>query len=167
MTHARILIADDNPTVRRAIRQLLEENPACTVCGEATDGVAAVEMVRRLRPGIVVLDFQMPSLNGLGAASLIANVAPKTLIILFTGDESRELLNRARDLRIPIVINKQGGGYERLKNCIDDFLKGNGTRSCRDISSRKRPAKNIPSFLVDKVPQPHDQRVRRRFDHLR
>ena len=106
MTHARILIADDNPTVRHAVRQFLEENPGCTVCGEAADGVAAVEMVRRLRPGIVVLDFQMPSLNGLAAASLIANVAPKTLIILFTGDESQELLSQARDLRIPIVINK-------------------------------------------------------------
>jgi DNA-binding NarL/FixJ family response regulator len=155
MRATRILIADDNPAVRYAVRQLLEPNPGCEVCGEAQDGGAAVEMVAQLKPDIVILDFKMPGMNGLEAAYLIANFAPKTLILLFTGSDWQALVDQVRDLRTAVVIFKQDGGYQRLKSCIDDLLKGNEIKRCRDLSfaPRKRQAQKAPSFPAGKSPQ--------------
>ena len=155
MRATRILIADDNPAVRYVVRQLLEQNPGCEVCGEAQDGGAAVEMVAQLKPDIVILDFKMPVMNGLEAAYLIANFAPKTLILLFTGSDSQALVDQVRDLRTAVVIFKQDGGYQRLKSCIDDLLEGNEIRRCRDLSfaPRKRQAQKVLRVHAGEAPQ--------------
>lgn len=75
MSH-KILIVDDNRSVRYYIRRWIEANTPCQVCGEAENGQVAVEMVTQLNPHIVILDFQMPVMNGLDAARQISSIAP-------------------------------------------------------------------------------------------
>ena len=64
-----ILIADDNDIVRTIIRLFLETK-GFAICGEAVDGVDAIEKAKQLKPDLIVLDLAMPRMNGVGAASV-------------------------------------------------------------------------------------------------
>ena len=67
MKKISILLADDHPILRMGVRDLLRTQPDLEVVGEADDGLEAVEMVKRLRPDVVVMDLTMPRLSGLEA----------------------------------------------------------------------------------------------------
>ena len=92
----RILVVDDNPTVRRYLRGVLEEHDDWRVCDEARNGQEAVERFRLARPDVVVLDFQMPEMNGLDAARIIAKLSPHTPILMVTLYLSKQLSEEAR-----------------------------------------------------------------------
>lgn len=80
----RILIADDHVTVRKHLKQLLESRPNWQVCGEASNGLEAVQKAASLKPDVIVLDVAMPVLNGYEAASRILETAGDVPILMFT-----------------------------------------------------------------------------------
>lgn len=88
---ARILIVDDHPVVRTAIRAILESH-SLQVCGEAEDGRKAVELVLSLKPEIVLLDINMPGMDGLSASGEIRRVSPSTKIVFLTVHEARSVI---------------------------------------------------------------------------
>ncbi len=91
----RVLIAEDEALIRLDLKEMLEEE-GYVVVGEVGDGQAAVDSARELRPDLVILDVQMPVLDGLSAAEQIAaaRIAP---VIVLTAFSQRELVERARD----------------------------------------------------------------------
>lgn len=91
----RVLIAEDEALIRLDLKELLEEE-GYDVVGEAADGQEAVRQARELRPDLVILDVQMPVLDGLAAAERIARerIAP---VVILTAFSQRELVDRARD----------------------------------------------------------------------
>jgi DNA-binding NarL/FixJ family response regulator len=78
-----VLLVDDVAFVRRTLRALLEEH-SFEICGEASNGKEAVEKVSELHPDIVVLDINMPVMNGVRAAVEIRQIAPQTAVIFLT-----------------------------------------------------------------------------------
>ena len=92
----RILVVDDNPSVRRYLRGVLEQQEDWQVCDEARNGQEAVDRFRQVRPDLVVLDFQMPEMNGLDAARIIAQLSPETPILMVTLYLSKQLAEEAR-----------------------------------------------------------------------
>lgn len=80
----RVLIADDEPMIRAGVRAVLATAPDIDVVAEAADGHAAVELVRRHRPAVVVLDIRMPGINGIDAAAEIRNTVPTTGVVMLT-----------------------------------------------------------------------------------
>ena len=88
---ARILIADDHAVMREGLRTAIEPHPGWEVCGEATDGLAAFEQTKSLRPDLVILDVSMPVLNGLEVAHRISLTMPEVKILLFTMHNSPSL----------------------------------------------------------------------------
>ena len=88
----RILLADDHDIVRRGLKELLEEHVGWSVCAEASDGRAAVELALAHRPQIAVLDLSMPELNGLEATRRIRERLPDTEVLIFSMHESEELI---------------------------------------------------------------------------
>ena len=91
----RVLIAEDEALIRLDLKEMLEEE-GYTVVAEAGDGQQAVDRATELRPDLVILDIQMPVLDGLSAAEQIAaaRIAP---VIVLTAFSQRELVERARD----------------------------------------------------------------------
>src|SRR5678816_1990369 len=78
----RILIADDDVTIRLLLRRLLEQQPDWQVCGDASTGAEAIAKVEQLNPDVVVMDLSMPVMTGLQAAPAIARAHPRLPMLL-------------------------------------------------------------------------------------
>ena len=109
-----ILIVDDSALIRRLLRTCIEQNTDWQICGEAENGRIAVEKVEELHPDVVILDFQMPVMNGLEAARQITSVAPKTAMVMFTMHISKQLMQDARAAGVKDVVSKSDGVAELL-----------------------------------------------------
>lgn len=90
----RILIVDDHPLVRRGIRTVLECHPWIDIVGEASDGEAALELVKRLHPQLALIDLTMPKIDGLMVTAKIREELPETEVLILTMHYDEEL---ARD----------------------------------------------------------------------
>jgi DNA-binding NarL/FixJ family response regulator len=77
----RVLLVDDNPSVRLTLRNLLESYPNLALVGEASNGEEAVRLVRELSPSVVVMDIKMPKLNGIEATMRIKTSYPHVVIV--------------------------------------------------------------------------------------
>src|SRR3712207_5936619 len=89
---SRIVVADDHPLFRSAIRHTLEAHSDLEVVGEAANGREAVELCRRLRPELVLMDLRMPVMDGVAATRTIKREFPETLVLVLTAlDESAGL----------------------------------------------------------------------------
>jgi len=106
----RILVADDDSSIRMLLRRLLEDHSEWQVCGEAASGSEAVGKVSQLTPDLVVLDLAMPGMNGLQAAREIGKSKPQVRMLLLTVQEiSVELLDEARRCGFRGAVSKQTG----------------------------------------------------------
>jgi DNA-binding NarL/FixJ family response regulator len=86
----RVLVADDHPVVRRGIGALLASLEGIEVVGEAADGEAAVRETQLTRPDVVVMDVQMPGLDGIEATRRLATLMPDTAVLVLTMFEDDE-----------------------------------------------------------------------------
>ena len=80
----RILIADDNDMVRRGVIRLLSDEPDWTVCGEARDGLEAIQKARELLPDVILLDISMPGISGLDVARRLRLELPNAKILVIS-----------------------------------------------------------------------------------
>jgi len=106
----RILLVDDNPAVRRYLRAILEQQESWQVCGEARTGAEALHQVLAAPPDLVVLDYQMPDLNGVDVARQISELFPKMPILMVTLHLSRQLADAARQAGVRGACAKQDIG---------------------------------------------------------
>jgi DNA-binding NarL/FixJ family response regulator len=80
----RVLLAEDHTLVRQGFRRILEDDPRITVVGEASTGLAALQLVKELKPEVVVMDLSMPELGGLEASAEILKELPNTKILILS-----------------------------------------------------------------------------------
>ena len=88
MNPLQILIADDHDFFRNSLRTLVESHEGWRVCGEAVNGVDAVEKARQLKPQLILLDVTMPEMNGLDAARVIRQQEPGTFILIVSQNDA-------------------------------------------------------------------------------
>ena len=108
----RVLVAEDEALIRMDLVEMLREQ-GYQVCGEATDGQAAVDLAFELRPDLVILDVKMPVLDGLTAAERIvqARIAP---VVILTAFSQRDLVERAREAGAMAYLVKPFQGKDLL-----------------------------------------------------
>jgi DNA-binding NarL/FixJ family response regulator len=102
----RFLLVDDSELVRKSLRTVLQANPEWEICGEAANGESAIELFKELHPNIVILDFQMPGMNGIETARRMSKIAPAVPIVLFTQHASSDLEKHAREAGVRSVVSK-------------------------------------------------------------
>jgi DNA-binding NarL/FixJ family response regulator len=106
----RILLVDDNPSVRHYLKAILEQQPEWRVCGEARSGAEALRKVIEAPPDLILLDYQMPDLNGVDVAKQIGELFPKIPILMVTLHLSRQLADAARTVGVRGACAKQDIG---------------------------------------------------------
>jgi len=123
-TRLRILLADDHVTVRQGLKMLIDSQDDMTVVSEASDGTAAVEQARTIRPDVVVMDISMPGMNGLVATRTLKRIQPDSVIVILTrhGDDAylQELLRAGADG----YVLKQSAASELLQAIRATAVRG-------------------------------------------
>jgi len=110
----RILLVDDHKMMRDGLRAILRSNADVEVVGEADDGRSAVDMVKRLRPDIVVMDVGIPHMNGIEATRQIKSLYPDTRVVaLSTHSDKRYVMN---------MIKAGASGYVLKEAASDDLF---------------------------------------------
>jgi len=102
----RILIADDDADIRKMTRCYLESQTTCEVCGEAVNGVDAIEKAGILHPDLILMDYAMPVLNGIEAGAVLKAILPEVPVILFTCQDILALEFAAISVGIRAVVPK-------------------------------------------------------------
>ncbi len=120
---ARLVIADDHVLVREGFRAMLEKEPGLEVVGEAENGREALEMCRRLRPDLILMDVRMPQMDGLEATRLIKAEHPATSILIVTTHASDDYLSEAVKAGASGYILKEAT-RQQLINSIRRTLNG-------------------------------------------
>lgn len=143
---ARILLVDDQPLFRGAIAALLASQPDMEVVGEAENGLIGVEMARALRPDLVILDVDMPVMNGVEAVKLIREQVMDVKVIMLTvSDVEDHVLDALRngahgyllkDLR-PEQLHDMIRSVMRNETPISPAVAGRLLREIRDGGARK------------------------------
>jgi len=113
-----VLIVDHSALIRHALRSSIEQTGDWQVCGEAENGKVAVERVKQLHPDVVILDLQMPFMDGLEVARQINLLAPNTAMLMFTMQNCERLLEYAPAAEIRDVLSKSDGLAEHLLACL-------------------------------------------------
>lgn len=120
-TPVRILVVDDSQLMRRCLRTLLEQQDSWKVCGEASNGKEAIEKVQQSAPDVIVLDFQMPKMNGLDAAREIRKRLPQIPILMVTLHMSPQLEDQAKKIGISGACDK--GNIHCVVEGVDRLLQ--------------------------------------------
>src|SRR4026207_1168997 len=141
----RIVIADDHPIFRHGLKEIIETDSLLKVVGEAGDGQSALEKIELLRPDVVVLDIDMPEMDGFAVAKEIRRTSLPVEIIILTIHREEEIFQEAMDLGVK--------GYVLKDSAITDIISG--IRSAAARQSYISP--QLSTFLLSR---------RRRADSL-
>lgn len=119
----KVMIADDHSMVREGIKQLLELDGTIVVTGEASNGIECLKMLRMNPPQVLLLDINMPKMNGLEVLEKIREYKIRTKVIILTVHNEIEYLLKAVEIGINGYILKDSGSSE-LKKAIISVMKG-------------------------------------------
>jgi DNA-binding NarL/FixJ family response regulator len=136
MKRITVLLAEDHQIVREGFRSLLEHESDIEVVGEAADGRQAVQLTRKLRPAVVVMDIAMPLLNGLEATRQIRKELPDTKVLFLSAHSDDAYVEEVAVLGATGFLLKQTSS-ENLATAIREVQKGNSFYS-QSISKRVR-----------------------------
>ena len=98
MIAGQILIVDDNEPVRRGLRALLSNRPEWSICGEAVDGLDALEKAEALRPDIILMDVSMPRMNGIDATRILRQKLPSAKVIIVSQNDPTTVQRQATEV---------------------------------------------------------------------
>ena len=120
----RILIADDHEVLRQGVRMTLQGEPDWEVCGEAADGKEAVEKALALNPDLVIVDINMPLINGLDTVRRIRRDRPHIKALVFTVHESDQTVREIIAAGAQGYLSKAQGGRDLVK-VVKNLFAGN------------------------------------------
>lgn len=161
----RILIADDQENIRSGFRLILDAQPDMRVVGEAADGVAAVELSRRLRPDVVLADIRMPRMDGIEVTRLLAGPAaadPVRVVVVTTFDLDEYVYPALRHGACGFLLKRSGPVL--LVEAVRAAVAGDTLIS---PSITVRLLRQVTALAPDAGPEPVEPLTRREIDIAR
>jgi len=123
----RVLLVDDVQIVRQTLREILGSYPGFEVVGEACDGEEALESVQILKPSVVVMDINMPKLNGIRATSLIKRVYPHIVIVGLSVYANEDTCRAMTAAGATTVISKEAAVEQLRDEIIESVNRRSGS----------------------------------------
>jgi DNA-binding NarL/FixJ family response regulator len=155
-----VLIADDQALVRAGFRAILEGQPGITVCGEATDGRDAVDLARKRRPDVVLMDIRMPDLDGLEATRRILGDAGdrQVAVLMLTTFDLNEYVYEAlragaSGFLLKDVLPEDLVAAVRVVAAGDGLIAPTITKRLIEQFARSAPPSNPPAALDSLTPR--------------
>lgn len=138
MSEIRVLVADDHPIVRKGLAQMLEADPSIAVVAEAEDGEKALRLLEECCPDIILLDINLPRMDGFDVAAEVVRKKLPVKIIFLTIHEEEELFNEAMDLGAQ--------GYLLKESAVADIIA-----AVRKVAAgQSYISSTMMSYLVDR-----------------
>ncbi len=129
----RVILADDHEIMREGLCALLRRRSDVEVVGQASDGRSAVEMARKEKPDLVIIDIGMPNLNGVDATRLILSENPKTKIMALSTHSDISIVAKAMKAGACGYILKESA-FDELATAVETIIKGK-TYLCSKIAN--------------------------------
>jgi DNA-binding NarL/FixJ family response regulator len=151
----RILIVDDHEAVRLSVRSLLSECPEWVVCGEAADGIEAVEKATKLRPDVILMDVTMPRMDGVQASKVVRQQVPEAEVILMSQNDPRVVRSQASEIGARDFVAKSDLS-RALLSTIEKLVsqRKSGMATDKNSSERAQGLSNNPFTTTDSDLQP-------------
>ncbi len=145
-----VLVVDDHGPYRRGLRSMIDLEPDMETVGEAGDGLEALQQVERLKPDIVVMDVNMPRMDGMEAARKLSDAYPGLIIVMLTMFKGEEHLREARRAGASAYVLKDAGS-EVLLQTIRDVVRGEHPL----LQSEESPAEKAASTASTEMTAPY------------
>jgi len=110
----KVFVVDDHPIVRDGLRRLIERQPNLELVGEADDGRVATELAPRMRPDIIILDINLPGIDGIQTARLLRSLCPAARIIALTFHEEQSVMRELFENGVAGYVVKRASSDELL-----------------------------------------------------
>ncbi|MBI5289166.1 MAG: response regulator transcription factor [Chloroflexi bacterium] len=123
----RILLVDDQPSIRRGLRMRLGLEPDLDVVAEAADGGSALEAAARTRPDVVLMDVEMPVMDGITATSHLAGLAPAPAVVMLSLHDDLDTRDRARAAGAVDFVAKH-----QIDRVLTDAIRAAANRGIED-----------------------------------
>lgn len=144
----RILIVDDQPSVRNGIRSLLASRPDWTICGEASDGLEAIEKAKLLRPDLVLMDISMPRMNGLEATGVLRKDVPQAKVVIVSQNDPALVRIQARGAGASGHVAKHAL-FATLLPVLDELIRPDSAAPTAEPTPPSATSPSLPDWLKD------------------
>lgn len=124
----RTVVVDDSDSFLQVVSHLLDLEDVIDLVAAASDGVDAIDTVLRLKPALVVMDVNMPGLDGLSAASLLAEMSPAPTVVLMSAEDSPELRSACERAGASAFVHKADFQHE-FEAVVGRLFEARGTQA--------------------------------------
>src|ERR1700680_1955630 len=149
LNSVRILVVDDQEAVRRGLLSLLSSRPEWSICGEAQNGVEAVEKAKALRPDVVLMDISMPKMYGVDAARIIRRELPESKIVIVSQSDPIIVRRQAQEVNAAACVAKADLSrallptLDKVIGLLDSPVPKRGGNGTEHTGSKRGDAANI------------------------
>lgn len=144
-----ILLVDDHPLLRHGLRDFIGRNSRFKIIGEASDGEEALQQLARLKPQIIILDIDMPRLNGLETIKAIRELPFPVKVIILTMYNEEDMFNAAMDLGAKAYVLKENAANDVVA-ALEKVERGESFISASMLDAGKRRGDRVKELLLSK-----------------
>ena len=144
-----ILIVDDHPLLRHGLRDFIGQNSRFKIVGEASDGEEGLQKIASLKPQIVILDIDMPRLNGLETIRAIRDLPSPIKVIILTMYKEEDMFNAAMDLGAKAFVLKENAAHDVVA-ALEKVEHGETFVSAVMLEAGKRRSDRVKELLLGK-----------------
>lgn len=144
-----VMIVDDHPLLRHGLRDFIERNSRFKIVGEASDGQEALQQLSDLKPQIVILDIDMPRLNGLDTIRAIRDLPFPIQVVILTMYKEEDMFNAAMDLGAKAYVLKENAAND-IVTALEKVDRGELFLSTMMLEAGQRRSERVRELLLNK-----------------